>query len=66
MAGAAIARGSGGGFAIHSAGGAVDAVLGALPEDVDAQTSPINSLVQDLAMEQVLAQGWQPSRRPRD
>ena len=62
MAGTAIARGSGGGFAIPSAGGAVDAVLGALPEDVDAQTSPISSLVQDLALEQVR----QSSRRPRD
>ena len=63
---AAIARGSSGGFAIGSAGGPVDAVLGALPDDADAQTSPISSLVQDLALEQVLAQGRQSSRRPRD
>ena len=56
---AAIARGSGGGFAIHSAGVPVDAVLGALPEDVDAQTSPISSLVQELAVEQIGAQGRQ-------
>ena len=63
-AGAAMARGSSGGFAFDSAGGAVDAVLGALPDDADTPTSPIGSLVDELAFEQVQAQGRQPSRRP--
>ena len=55
IAGAPIARGSSGGFAIGSAGGAVDAVLGALPDDGDAPAA--GSWVHDLAIEQVSETG---------
>ena len=57
-----IADGSSGGLAIGQAVGPVDAVLGALPDDTDAQTSPIRSVVHDLAVEQIR----QSRRRPRE
>ena len=57
-----VAEGLSGGLAIGQAVGPVDAVLGALPDDTDAQTSPIGSLVHDLALEQIR----QPRRRPRE
>ena len=61
IAGTPIARGSSGGFAIGLAGGAVDAVLGALPDDGDAPAT--GSWVHDLAMEQVSETGKGPRSR---
>ncbi len=60
-AGAPVARESGGRFAMGSAGGAVDAVLGDLPDDGDAPAA--GSWVHDLAMEQVSETGKGPRSR---
>ena len=68
MAGAAIARGSSGGFAIVPAAGAVDAVFGALPDDDDATATAAGSSIHDLAMEQLSGHrmAGKISRRWRD
>ena len=54
-----------GGLAIGSAGGPIDAVLGSLIDD-DAEMFMADSLVHDLALEQVATPGEPSSRRPRD
>ena len=67
-AGAPIALGSTDGLAISPAAGAVDAVLGALPEYVDATLPTADSAIHDLAVQQVSDHGapGQFSRRWRE
>ena len=65
-AGPQILQRSSGGLAIGSTGGPVDAVLGSLMDDADAETFIAHSLAHDLALEQISTPGQQSSRRPRD